>query len=70
MMKAVSAALVKDDRGAGSPAGGASGAGGGGGATGDSSSSKDMVRILLCVRTTITLHDRISRSQYLKHRLY
>lgn len=48
MMKAVSAALVKDDRGggaggAGDSAAGGSGGGGGGGGGGDSSPSKDMV---------------------------
>ena len=47
MMKAVSAALVKDDRGgpaAGDSAAGGSGGSGGGGGGGDPSPSKDMVR--------------------------
>lgn len=50
MMKAVSAALVKDDRGGGSggagggAGGSGSGAGGGGAGAGEPSSSKDVVR--------------------------
>lgn len=44
MMKAVSAALVKDDRGAGSGSVGSVGAGGGSSGAVDPSSSNDMVR--------------------------